>query len=93
MDNPEKLATYATQDEEDMNNKYATPYVLDPTIRKETQITLKVSNVSIDGKTFTSGTCEHPLGGVILSVHSSRQVDAGIGCWWSQINYYKFGIC
>ena len=96
MDNTEKLAAQVTQDEEDMKNKYATPYVLDTTIHKETQITLKVSNVSItsiDGKNFTSGTCENVLGGVILNVHSSREVDAGFGCWWSQINYYKFGIC
>ena len=35
MDNPEKLATQATQNEEDMNNKYATQYALDTTIRKE----------------------------------------------------------
>ena len=35
MDYPEKLATYATQDEEDTNNKYATQYALDTTIRKE----------------------------------------------------------
>ena len=35
MDYPEKLATYATQDEEDMNNKYGTQYALDTTIRKE----------------------------------------------------------
>ena len=32
MDNPEKLAT---QDEEDMKNKYATQYALDTTIHKE----------------------------------------------------------
>ena len=66
-----------------MKNKYATQYVLDTTIRKETQITLLVSNVSttsIDGKNFTSGTCEILLGGVILSVHSSKEVDAGFGC-------------
>jgi hypothetical protein len=35
MDNPEKLATQATQHEEDMKNKYATQYALDTTIRKE----------------------------------------------------------
>jgi hypothetical protein len=35
MDNPEKLATQATQDEEDMKNEYATQYALDTTIRKE----------------------------------------------------------
>ena len=35
MDNLEKLATKATQDEEDMNNEYATQYALDNTIRKE----------------------------------------------------------
>jgi hypothetical protein len=78
-----------------MNNKYATQYVLDTTIRKETQITLIVSNVSttsIDGKNSTSGTCENLLGGVILSVHSSKEVDAVFGCWWSQMNYHKFGI-
>jgi hypothetical protein len=65
-----------------------------PQYAKKTQITLIVSNVSItsiDGKNITSS--ENLLGGVILSVHSSREVDAGLGCWWSQINYYKFGIC
>jgi hypothetical protein len=31
MDNPEKLATYDTQDE-DKQNKNTTPYVLDTTI-------------------------------------------------------------
>ena len=91
MDNPEKLAT---QDEEDMKNKYATQYALDTTIRKENTNNVIVSNVSItsiDGKNITSS--ENLLGGVILSVHSSREVDAGFGCWWSQINYYKFVIC
>jgi hypothetical protein len=65
-----------------------------PQYAKKTQLTLIVSNVSItsiDGKNFTSS--ENLRGGVILSVHSSREVDAGFGCWWSQINYYKFGIC
>jgi hypothetical protein len=91
MDNPEKLAT---QDEEDMKNKYATQYALDTTIRKENTNNVIVSNVSItsiDGKNITSS--ENLLGGVIIGVHSSREVDAGFGCWWSQINYYKFGIC
>jgi hypothetical protein len=37
MDNPEKLATQGTQDEEQQNNK-TTQYVLDTTIRKQTQI-------------------------------------------------------
>ena len=37
-DNPEKLATYGTQDEE-IQNKNITQYVLDTTIRKQTQIT------------------------------------------------------
>ena len=36
---------------------------------------------------------ENLLGGVIIGVHSSREVDAGFGCWWSQINCYAFGIC
>ena len=65
-----------------------------PQYAKNTQIALIVSNVSttsIDGKTVTS--FEHLLGGVIFGVHSSREVDVGFGCWWSQINYYKFGIC
>jgi hypothetical protein len=65
-----------------------------PQCAKKTQITLIVSNVSItsiDGKNFTSS--ENLLGGVILDVHSSREVDAGFGCWWSQINYHKFDIC
>jgi len=35
MENPAKLATQATQDEEDMKNEYATQYALDTTIRKE----------------------------------------------------------
>ena len=35
MDNPEKLATYGTQDEE-KQNKNATQYVLETTIRKQT---------------------------------------------------------
>jgi hypothetical protein len=37
MDNPEKLATYGTQDEEKQNINI-TQQVLDTTIRKETQI-------------------------------------------------------
>jgi hypothetical protein len=36
MDNPEKLATYGTQDEE-KQNKNTTQYVLDTTISKQTQ--------------------------------------------------------
>ena len=39
MDNLEKLATLGTQDE-DKQNKNTTQYVLDTTIRKQTQITL-----------------------------------------------------
>ena len=65
-----------------------------PQYAKKTQITLIVRNVSItsiDGKNITSS--ENLLGGVILGVHSSREVDARFGCWWSQINYYEFGIC
>ena len=38
MDNPEKLATYGTQDEE-KQNKNTTQYVLDTTMRTETQLT------------------------------------------------------
>jgi hypothetical protein len=38
MDNPEKLATLGTQDEE-KQNKNTTHYVLDTTTRKQTQIT------------------------------------------------------
>jgi hypothetical protein len=38
MDNPEKRATKGTSDEE-KQNKNATQYVLDTTIRKQTQIT------------------------------------------------------
>jgi len=38
MDSPEKLATYGLQDEE-IQNKNTTQYVLDTTIRKQTQIT------------------------------------------------------
>ena len=38
MDNPEKLATYCTE-EEDKQKKPTTQYVLDTTIRKQTQIT------------------------------------------------------
>ena len=38
MDNPEKLATQGIQDEE-KHNKNTTQYVLDTTIRKQTQIT------------------------------------------------------
>jgi hypothetical protein len=38
MDNPEKLATYGTQDEE-KQNKHTTQYVLNTNIRKQTQIT------------------------------------------------------
>ena len=40
MDNLEKLATQGTQDEEKQNkNKNTTQYVLDTTMRKQTQIT------------------------------------------------------
>ena len=38
MDNPKKLATYGTQDE-DKQNKNTTYYALDITMRKQTQIT------------------------------------------------------
>jgi hypothetical protein len=38
MDNPERLATLGTQDE-DKQNKNTTQYVLDITIRKQTQKT------------------------------------------------------
>ena len=38
MDNPEKLATQGTQDEGKQNNSTA-QYVLDTTIRRQTQIT------------------------------------------------------
>jgi len=38
MDNPEKMATQVTQDEE-KQNKNATQYVLDTTMRKQTEIT------------------------------------------------------
>ena len=38
MYNPEKLATYGAQDE-DKHNKNTTQFVLDTTIRKQTQIT------------------------------------------------------
>jgi hypothetical protein len=38
MDDPEKLATSSTQ-EEDKQNRNTTQYVLDTTIRKQTQIT------------------------------------------------------
>ena len=40
MDNPEKLVTYGTQDEE-KQNKNTTQYVLDTIIRKQTQKTHK----------------------------------------------------
>ena len=38
MDNPEKLATYSTQDEE-KQNKNTSQYVLDTTMRKKTRLT------------------------------------------------------
>ena len=38
MDNPEKLATQGTQDEDKQNNN-TTQYLLDTTIRKQAQIT------------------------------------------------------
>ena len=38
MDNPDKLATQGTQDE-DSNNKYTPQYVLSTTIHKQTQTT------------------------------------------------------
>ena len=38
MDNQEKLAPYGTRDEE-KQNKNTTQYVLDTTMRKQTQIT------------------------------------------------------
>ena len=37
MDNPEKLATYGTHDEE-KQNKNTTQYALDTTMRKQTQL-------------------------------------------------------
>ena len=39
MDNPEKLATQGTQDEDKQNKFNTTQYALDTTIRKQTQIT------------------------------------------------------
>jgi len=39
MDNPEILATYVTQNEDKQNNNNTTQYVLDTTIRKQTQMT------------------------------------------------------
>jgi hypothetical protein len=63
--------------------------VVDLTHNMHWDTTIRIT--SIDGKNFTSS--ENLFDGVILSVHSSREVDAGSGCWWSQINYYKFGIC
>ena len=45
MDNPEKLATYDTPDQ-DNKNKYTTPYGLETTISKQTQITLIRHNPS-----------------------------------------------
>ena len=39
MDNPEKLATQGTQEEEKQNNKTTTQHVLDTTIHIQTQIT------------------------------------------------------
>jgi hypothetical protein len=39
MDNPDKLETYGTQDE-DKHNKNTTQYVLDTTTHKQTQIML-----------------------------------------------------
>ena len=38
MDNPEKLATYSTQDEE-KQNKNTSQYVLDTTMLKQTRLT------------------------------------------------------
>jgi hypothetical protein len=38
MENPVKLATEGTQDDEKLN-KHTTQYVLDTTMRKQTQIT------------------------------------------------------
>jgi hypothetical protein len=38
MDNPDKLATYGTRDEE-KQNKNTTQYVLDTTLRKQPQVT------------------------------------------------------
>ena len=38
MDNPEKLVTQGTQDEEEQN-KNTTQYVLDTTVRKQKQMT------------------------------------------------------
>ena len=38
MDNPEKMATHVTQDEE-KQSKNTTQYVLNTTIRKQTKIT------------------------------------------------------
>ena len=42
MYNPEKLATQGTQDEENQN-KNTTQYVLDTTVRKQTQIMQNMS--------------------------------------------------
>jgi hypothetical protein len=43
MDNPEKLATYGTQNE-DKQNKNTTQYVLYTTVRIQTQITTRGKN-------------------------------------------------
>ena len=44
-DNPEIMATQGTQDGRKTKNKDTTQYVLDTTIRKQTQITLTVEAV------------------------------------------------
>jgi hypothetical protein len=46
MDNPEKLATYGTQDKY-KHNKNRTQNVLDTVIRKQTQITRSNSETSL----------------------------------------------
>ena len=58
MDNPDKLETYGTQDE-DKHNKNTTQYVLDTTTHKQTQIMLiwhELSYKQLEVKTNQTNT-------------------------------------
>jgi len=61
MDNPEKLATLGTQDE-DKQNKSTTQYALDTTIHKQTEITGKcpdtISNEELHRRAETTKASE-----------------------------------
>ena len=75
MDNPEKLATYDRQSEE---NKITTQYVLDTTLRKQTQIRSTRDEPSykqpVVKTNLTSFLCENRNGHHITTLRTQRHI-------------------